>query len=77
MTEHKDFNVGCPKCRCTVFDTIKGVVLRSIFFRGVGKHHIYKRDLFRCSGCGSLIQVVDDNKLEIVEVESHADKSSG
>lgn len=65
----QDFNTGCPKCRCVVFDKTKGVVLRSVHFKSTDMYHIYQRGLVRCAGCGSLIQIVDDNRLEIIELD--------
>ena len=81
MEKHEDFNVGCPKCKCIVFDSTKGVVLRRIHSTAGDGLGTYKRDLFRCAGCGSLVQMLDDGGLVIIEVElkkevANADKPS-
>jgi len=76
MEKHKDFNVGCPKCKCIVFDSTKGVVLRRIHSTAGDGLGTYKRDLFRCAGCGSLVQVLDDGELAIVEVFFRKEKTN-
>ena len=69
MMKHEDFNIGCPKCGCVVFDKVKGTVVRSIHSERVGKRFLYKLDLIRCSGCGVLLFLLEDS-LELVEITS-------
>ena len=69
MEKHEDSNVGCPKCGSTIFDNTNGVVLRSVYSEAAHKRYVHKCDLVRCVGCASLIQVLDDGELVIVEKE--------
>ena len=76
MAKHEDFNVGCPKCKGIIFHRVNKVVLRSVRSERAGKRYVYERSLVRCEGCASLVQILDDDELMIIEVKGDADKPS-